>query len=108
VGFGEENIFSNAGVARGRFKDPSRDALVALTKTLVDDSRNTITWAVQELTFVGGPAGTVPTFEFTAPVVPSGLESLPFRSSDSPGAIAGGDLDRAVDKDGTTMTKSPS
>src|SRR5262245_63412940 len=29
---GEENIFSNAGVARGRFVDPNRDALVALTK----------------------------------------------------------------------------
>ena len=59
-----------------------------------------ITWAVQEITFVNGPPGLVPTFTFTAPVVPADHAGGPFRSADSPGAIAGGDLDRAVDTDG--------
>ena len=92
---GEEHIFSNAAVTKGRFLDPSddnpsHDAVVALTKTTLVN--NSVSWAVQEITFVNGPARTVPTLTFTVPVHP--LSPL---AGDTPGAIAAGDLDRAVD-----------
>ena len=53
---GEENIFSNAGVARGRFVEPNRDALVALTKVSYGSPQydgcflnGCMNWALQEL-----------------------------------------------------------
>ena len=93
---GVENIFSNAAVTKGRFLDPSRDAVVALTKTTLGS--NTVAWAVQEITFVNGPAPTVPPLTFTVPVLP--VRPLTPLAGNTPGAIAGGDLDRAVDPDG--------
>jgi hypothetical protein len=110
----EENIFSNAGVARGQFVDPNRDALVALTKVKDGfglyagcDSGNPscLSWALQEITFTTPPPTlnqvTLPTFQFSAPIVPPFATNVGvFTSAWSPGAIAAGDFDKAIDKDG--------
>jgi hypothetical protein len=106
---GEENIFSHAGVTRGRFVDPNRDALVALTKVsvgpgLYDECRGRpdycISWALQEITFTTpSPTPdpkTLPIFTFSAPIVNTGNAA----SHDSPGAIAAGDFDKAIDPHG--------
>src|SRR5262245_55125248 len=88
---GIENLFLQHTVTRGRFVEPSRDAAVALVKVSVTAA--SVQWAVEEMSFPG-TAATVPPYIFTTNIV--GLPNAPM----TPGAIAAGDLDQAVDGNG--------